>query len=406
MNILIIGSGGREHALAWKIRQSAHVKRLFCAPGNAGIAQVADLVPLVVDDVAGLARFARDERIDLTVVGPELPLTLGIADEFQRHGLRIFGPTRAGARIEGSKAFTKELLRRQNVPTGFFSTFSDADEAVRYVHEVGVPIVIKADGLAAGKGVFICQTVKDAEDAIDEVMRTRIFGDAGERVVVEEFLEGEEVSFIALTDGHTVLPLASSQDHKRAFDGDTGPNTGGMGAYSPAPVVTPALHARIMAEVMEPVVHGLRDLKLDYRGVLYAGLTITAAGPKVLEFNARFGDPECQPLMLRLKSDLVQLMDACVVLAAAGYPGNYEKGKVIRGLEALRGWQNGVVFHGGTAQRDDAIVTNGGRVLGVTALGPTVRDAVTEAYLAVEQLHWDGIHYRRDIGYHALERHT
>jgi phosphoribosylamine--glycine ligase len=423
MNILVVGSGGREHALAWKIRRSPRVKRVFCAPGNAGIAQVADLVPLMVDDIAGLARFARDERIDLTVVGPELPLTLGIVDEFQRHGLRIFGPTGAGARIEGSKAFTKELLRRQNVPTGFFSTFSDADEACRYVNEVGVPIVVKADGLAAGKGVFICQTVKEAEDAINEIMRTRIFGDAGERVVVEEFLEGEEVSFMALTDGKTVLPLASSQDHKRAFDGDTGPNTGGMGAYSPAPAVTGALHERIMREIMEPVVQGLSELKLDYRGVLYAGLIITAVGPKVLEFNARFGDPECQPLMLRLKSDLVELMEvcvegrlaelaiewderaaACVVLAAAGYPGTYEKGKVIRGLEALRGWKGGVVFHGGTAQRDDAVVTNGGRVLGVTALGTTVRDAVTEAYRAVEQIHWDGIHYRRDIGYRALER--
>ena len=422
MNVLIIGSGGREHALAWKIRQSPRVKRIFCAPGNAGIAQVADLVPLAADDVAGLARFAHDERIGLTVVGPELPLTLGIADEFQRQGLRIFGPTRAGARLEGSKAFTKELLRRQGVPTGFFSTFSEADEAARYVAEVGVPIVIKADGLAAGKGVVICQTMKDAEEAIDEIMRTRIFGSAGERVVIEEFLEGEEVSFIALTDGRTVLPLASSQDHKRAFDGETGPNTGGMGAYSPAPVLTPALHERIMRQVMEPVVQGLNESKLDYRGVLYAGLMITESGPKVLEFNARFGDPECQPLMLRLKSDLVQLMEACVdgrlaevnvewderaaacvVLAAAGYPGTYEKGKVIRGLEALRGWQNGVVFHAGTAQRDDAIVTNGGRVLGVTALGATVRDAVTEAYRAVEQIHWDGIHYRRDIGYHALE---
>jgi phosphoribosylamine--glycine ligase len=425
MNILIIGSGGREHALAWKIRQSPRVKRVFCAPGNAGIAQVAALVPLAVDDVAALVRFARDERIDLTVVGPELPLTLGIADEFQRHGLRIFGPTRAGARIEGSKAFTKELLRRHNVPTGFFSTFSDADEASRYVAEVGAPIVVKADGLAAGKGVVICQTVKEAEDAIGEIMRTRIYGDAGERVVIEEFLQGEEVSFIGLSDGRTVLPLASSQDHKRAFDGETGPNTGGMGAYSPAPIVTPALHDRIMREIMEPVVKGLNELKLDYRGVLYAGLIISESGPKVLEFNARFGDPECQPLMLRLKSDLVELMEACidgrlaevtvewdaraaacVVLAAAGYPGTYEKGKAIRGLDALRGWQNGVVFHGGTVQRDDTIVTNGGRVLGVTALGATVRDAVTEAYRGVEQVHWDGIHYRRDIGYRALEQHS
>jgi phosphoribosylamine--glycine ligase len=422
MNILVIGSGGREHALAWKIRQSPRVKRVFCAPGNAGIADVADLVPLAADDVNALARFARTERIDLTVVGPELPLTLGIVDDFHRHGLRIFGPTREAAQVEGSKAFTKELLRRHGIPTGFFGAFADADEAVRYVNEVGAPIVVKTDGLAAGKGVFICQTVKDAEDAIDEVMRTRIFGDAGERVVIEEFLEGEEVSFIALTDGRTVLPLASSQDHKRAFDGDTGPNTGGMGAYSPAPIVTPPMHDRIMAEIMRPVVKALAEAKIDYRGVLYAGLMITDSGPKVLEFNARFGDPECQPLMLRLKSDLVQLMDACidvgladvriewepraaacVVLAAAGYPGNYEKGKIIHGLEELHAWNNGVVFHAGTAKRDDATVTNGGRVLGVTALGETVKDAVAEAYWAVEQIHWDGMQYRRDIGHRALE---
>jgi phosphoribosylamine--glycine ligase len=425
MNILIIGSGGREHALAWKVRQSPSVERVWCAPGNAGIAAVADLVPLAADDVAGLARFARDERIDLTVVGPELALTLGIVDEFQRHGLRIFGPTREAAQLEGSKAFTKELLRRHAIPTGFFGTFSDVDEAKRFVHEVGPPIVVKTDGLAAGKGVFICETLRDAEEAVDEILLARIFGDAGARVVIEEFLSGEEVSFIALTDGRTVLPLASSQDHKRAFDGETGPNTGGMGAYSPAPVVTPAVHARIMREVMEPVVAALRAAKIEYRGVLYAGLMMTESGPKVLEFNARFGDPECQPLMLRLKSDLVPVMDACidgrldavtlewdpraavcVVLAAAGYPGNYEKGKLIHGLEALRGWRNGVVFHAGTARRDDCVVTNGGRVLGVTALGDTVRDAVREAYWGIEQIKWDGMHYRRDIGYHALERHA
>lgn len=422
MNVLVIGGGGREHALAWKIRQSRRVKRVFCAPGNAGIAAVADLVPHAADDVAALARFALDERIDLTVVGPELPLTLGIVDEFQRHGLRIFGPTREAAQLEGSKAFTKELLRRHNIPTGFFGTFADPDEAVRYIGEVGAPIVVKTDGLAAGKGVLICQTVKEAEDAVDEIMRTRIFGDAGERVVIEEYLEGEEVSFIALTDGRTVLPLATSQDHKRAYDGELGPNTGGMGAYSPAPVVTPALQERIVREIMQPVVKALSEAKIDYRGVLYAGIMVTDSGPKVLEFNARFGDPECQPLMLRLKGDLVHMMDACVdrrlaevqaewderaaacvVLAAAGYPGNYEKGKVIHGLEALRGWPNGIVFHAGTAQRDAAIVTNGGRVLGVTALGATVRDAVNEAYWAVEQIHWDGIQYRRDIGYRALE---
>jgi phosphoribosylamine--glycine ligase len=421
MNVLVIGSGGREHALAWKIRQSLRVKRVFCAPGNAGIAEVAELVPLAADDIVGLARFARDERVDLTVVGPEVPLTLGIVDEFQRHGLRIFGPRREAAQIEGSKAFTKELLRRYEIPTGFFSTFADADEAARYVAEVGAPIVLKTDGLAGGKGVVICQTVKEAQAGVDEIMRTRIFGDAGSRIVVEEFLEGEEVSFMALTDGHTVLPLASSQDHKRAFDGETGPNTGGMGAYSPAPVVTPALHERIMADIMQPVVKALGEAKIDYRGVLYAGLMITDSGPKVLEFNARFGDPECQTLMVRLKSDLVQLMDACidgqlaqmrvewderaaacVVLAAAGYPGAVERGKVIRGLDGLRGWQNGVVFHGGTARRDDTVVTNGGRVLGVTALGEAVRDAVTEAYWAVDRIHWDGIQYRRDIGFRAL----
>jgi len=423
MNVLVIGSGGREHALAWKIRQSPRVKRLFAAPGNAGIAAVAELVPLAAEDVHGLLRFAREERIDLTVVGPELPLTLGIVDEFRRHGLRIFGPSREAAQIEGSKVFTKNLLRRSNVPTGFFGAFADPDEATRYVHEVGAPIVIKTDGLAGGKGVLICETVKDAVAGVDEIMRTRIFGDAGRQVVIEEFLEGEETSFLAFVDGTTVLPLASSQDHKRAFDGESGPNTGGMGAYSPAPVVTPAMHDRIMREVMHPVVGALRDAKIDYRGVLYAGLMITASGPKVLEFNARFGDPECQPLMLRLKSDLVQLMEACsdgrlaecrlewderaaacVVLAAGGYPGAYEKGKVIRGLEALDGWSNGVVFHAGTARREDTLVTNGGRVLGVTAMGRTVRDAVREAYWAVEQIHWDGMHYRHDIGYRALER--
>ena len=423
MNILVIGSGGREHALAWKLRQSARVKRLLCAPGNAGIAAVADLVPIAADDVAALARFARDERIDLTVVGPELPLTMGIVDEFQRHGLRVFGPTREAAQLEGSKAFTKELLRRHGIPTGYFSVFADPDEARRYVAEVGPPIVVKTDGLAAGKGVFICESLKEAEEAVDEILRARIFGDAGARVVIEEYLEGEEVSFMALTDGRTVVPLASSQDHKRAFDGDGGPNTGGMGAYSPAPVVTPALHARIMREIMEPVVAALRDAKIDYRGVLYGGLILTESGPKVLEFNARFGDPECQVLLVRLKSDLVDLMEACidgrlsevavewderaavcVVLAAAGYPGNYEKGKGIRGLEALAGWGNGVVFHAGTAQRNHSLFTNGGRVLGVTALGSTVRDAVQEAYWAVDKVRWDGMQYRHDIGHRAVGR--
>ncbi|MCK6553128.1 phosphoribosylamine--glycine ligase [Candidatus Binatia bacterium] len=422
MNILVIGSGGREHALAWRIRQSPRVQRVYAAPGNAGIAEVADLVPLAVDDIAGLVRFAFDARIDLTVVGPELPLTLGIVDEFERHGLRIFGPRRAAAQLEGSKAFTKELLRRHGVPTGYFGVFDDPDDAVRYIREVGAPIVVKADGLAAGKGVLLCQTLGEAEEAINELMRTRLFGDAGKRVVVEELLEGEEVSFMAVTDGSTVLPLATSQDHKRAYDGDTGPNTGGMGAYSPAPIVTPELQARILREIMEPVVHALRAGGVEYKGVLYAGLMIGAAGPKVLEFNVRLGDPECQPLMLRLRSDLVDLMEACidgrlaghevdwdpraavcVVLAAGGYPGTIDRGRVIHGLEAAGAWRNGVVFHSGTARYDGEVVTSGGRVLGVTALGDTVKAAVDEAYAMVSRIRWDGMHYRRDIAHRALE---
>ncbi len=423
MRILVVGSGGREHALVWKLHQSARVQRIYCAPGNAGIAPLAELVPLAADDISGLLRFAQAERIDLTVPGPELALTLGIVDEFARQGLRVFGPTQAAAQLEGSKVFTKELLRRCHIPTGFFSSFTDTDEAHRYLREVGAPIVVKADGLAAGKGVVICPTVKDAEDAVTEILHGKIFGDAGNRVVVEEFLEGEEASFMAITDGQTVLPLASSQDHKRIGDGDTGPNTGGMGAYSPAPVVTPELHARIMREIMEPVVRGLRERGIVYKGVLYAGLMIDNGTPKVLEFNARFGDPECQALLVRLKSDLVEALEAvvderlaevtlewdarasaCVVLAAEGYPGSYPKGQAIRGLADLRDWRDGVVFHAGTAQRDGAIVTNGGRVLGVTALGSDIAAAVREAYRGVAQIEWDGMYYRRDIGRRALER--
>lgn len=423
MKVLIVGGGGREHSLAWKIRSSPRVEKIYCAPGNAGIAEVAELVNIAADDVAGLSRFAQEQHIDLTVVGPELPLTLGIVDEFRRHGLRIFGPSQRAAQLEGSKVFAKELLRKYSIPTGFFGSFADADEAKRYIAEVGPPIVVKADGLAAGKGVFLCDTRRDADEAVDEIMQTRIFGDAGARVVIEEFLEGEEVSFLALTDGRSVCPLATSQDHKRALDGDRGPNTGGMGAYSPAPIVDAALHERIMREVMEPIVAALSDSGIDYRGVLYAGIMVTATGPKVLEFNVRFGDPECQPLMLRLKSDLVPLLEACVdgtlakqrlewdggaaacvVLTAGGYPGKYEIGKPISGLDTLRDWQRGHVFHSGTTSRDGQVVTNGGRVLGVTALGPTIREAIAEAYKAVGAIRWDAMHYRRDIGFRALER--
>jgi phosphoribosylamine--glycine ligase len=405
MKVLVVGSGGREHALTWKLRHSPLVRQLFCAPGNAGIAEVAELVPIDVTDVHALVRFARDADIDLVVPGPELPLTLGLVDELGEHGIQGFGPTRAAAQLEGSKAFAKELMRRCRVPTGFFSTFTDADDALRYVHEVGTPIVVKADGPAAGKGVLVCATLRDAEE------------------VIEEFLEGEEVSFMAVTDGQTVVPLASSQDHKRAFDGDTGPNTGGMGAYSPVAVMDAALEERVMREVMLPVVRGLAERGIRYQGVLYAGLMITADGPKVLEFNVRFGDPECQTLLMRLATDLFTLIDAtvhgtlaevavgwdpraaaCVVLAADGYPGTYEKGRVIDGLERLRGWRDGMVFHAGTAVRDGCIVTSGGRVLGVTALGADVAAAVAAAYQAIEAIHWDGMHFRRDVGRRALER--
>ena len=424
MKVLVIGSGGREHALAWKLRQSPGITRLYCAPGNAGIGEIAELVDIAADDVNRIVRFARSEHIDLTVPGPELPLTLGIIDELERQGLLGFGPTKAAAQLEGSKAFAKDIMRRAHVPTGFYSSFTDADDAVRYVQEVGGPIVVKADGLAAGKGVVVCPTVTEAEQAVDEIMRGRIFGDAGSRGGVEEYLEGEEVSFMALTDGTTVLPLASSQDHKRAGEGDTGPNTGGMGAYSPAPMLTADMHGRILTEVMGPVVRGLAEKGIVYRGVLYAGLMITADGPKVLEFNVRFGDPECQALMMRLRTDLLDLMcavatgeglgrrevdwdpraSACVVLAAEGYPGRYERGLEIEGLERLRDWKNGMVFHAGTARRDNRVVTNGGRVLGVTALGNEIADAVREAYGATSKIRWKGMFYRRDIGRRAMEQ--
>lgn len=424
MKVLVVGGGGREHALVWRLARSPRVDRLYCAPGNAGIGELAELVPIDAADVAGLVRFAREEGIDLVVPGPELPLTLGLVDELERFGLRGFGPGREAARLEGSKSFAKELMRRHRIPTAFFASCSEPEDARRYVAEVGAPIVVKADGLAAGKGVLICHTVREAEEAIDEIMRGRIFGDAGNTVVVEEYLEGEEVSFMAITDGRTVLPLESSQDYKRAFDGDRGPNTGGMGAHSPAGAMTPELHEEIMERIMRPIVAALAARKIVYRGVLYAGLMLTEDGPKVLEFNVRFGDPECQALMLRLRSDLLGLMEAavegdlgtraiewdpraaaCVVLASEGYPGPCEKGKVIAGLEELRDWQNGVVFHAGTARREDgAVITNGGRVLGVTALGDTLADAIAEAYRAAGRISWDGMFYRRDIGRRAVER--
>ena len=388
MKVLVVGGGGREHALVWKIAQSPRVKKIYCAPGNAGIAQMAECLSISAEDVKGLTAWAEKEKIDLTVVGPEAPLTLGMVDVFRARGLRVFGPSQKAAEIEGSKAFTKELMKKYGIPTGESETFTDPAAAVKYVKGKGAPLVVKADGLAAGKGVIICRTVEEALSALDLIMVQKAFGAAGAKVVVEEFLEGEEASFLAFTDGETVLPLPTSQDHKAIYDNDQGPNTGGMGAYSPAPVVAEKVHREAMEKVMIPTVRGMAREGRRYQGVLYAGLMIKDEKPKVLEFNARFGDPEAQPLLMRMKSDLIPVLEAtidgklsglkmelearssvCVVMASGGYPGYYEKGKVISGLEEAAKVRDAFVFHAGTAFKEGKVVTNGGRVLGVTALG-------------------------------------
>jgi phosphoribosylamine--glycine ligase len=423
MKILVIGSGGREHALVWKISQSRKVTKILCAPGSAAIGQLAECVGSGSEQIEKLADFAVKEKIDLTIVGPELPLTLGISDLFESRGLRIFGPNKAAARLEGSKAFAKDILHQNDIPTASFGTFTDAASAKKYLAQQKPPYVIKADGLAGGKGVVICLDINDAITVSDAILVQKTFGEAGEKVVIEEFLEGEEASFMVLSDGDHILPLASSQDHKRVFDNDEGPNTGGMGAYSPAPVITSAMHERIVDEILKPLLAGLRNKGIRYRGVLYVGLMITQNGPKVLEFNVRFGDPECQPIMMRLKSDLVPLLEAtidgklnqvqpewyedpavCVVLSARGYPGLYDKGAEIRGLDKLDHWDKGFVFHAGTAKENGRWITSGGRVLGVTARGNDIRNAVKNAYLAVNQITWDGMHYRKDIGRRAIAR--
>lgn len=425
MKVLVIGSGGREHALVWKISQSPKVEKIYCAPGSAAIAELAGPVGIAPEAIEELADFAAREKIDLTVVGPELPLTLGIADLFETRGLKLFGPNRAAAQLEGSKAFAKEVLRENKIPTAAFATFSDAASAKNYVAQLPSPYVIKADGLAGGKGVLICCDRREAELAIDEILVRQMFGPAGETVVIEEFLPGEEASFMALTDGESILPLASSQDHKRLFDDDAGPNTGGMGAYSPAPVVTPTIHQRILNDILVPLLRGLKKRGIVYRGVIYVGLMVTSDGPKVLEFNVRFGDPECQPLMMRLKSDIMPLLEAtidarlkevapewykdpavCVVLCAKGYPGAYDKGQEIRGLDKLKDWRDGFVFHAGTTNEDGRWRTSGGRVLGVTARASSIRAAVKKAYEAVREIHWDGIHYRKDIARRALVKES
>ena len=425
MRVLVIGSGGREHALIWKLKQSLQVTQLFAAPGNAGIAELAECVDISASEVRRLADFAAKKGIDLTVVGPELPLTLGIVDEFEGRGLRIFGADQQAAILEGSKVFAKRLMKKYKIPTGFFQTFYRADDARRYIQDVGAPIVVKADGLASGKGAIVCQTVKEALDAVKRIMDDRAFGDAGEKIVVEEFLSGEEASFLAFTDGETVLPMASSQDHKAVFDDDKGPNTGGMGAYSPAPVVTEEVHRKIMDQIMIPTVRAMAAEGRPYRGVLYAGLMIKDGEPRLLEFNARFGDPEAQPLLMRMESDLFPILEAvvdrrlheveirwrpepavCVVMVSGGYPGAHEKGTAISGLRAAARMKDVVVFHAGTAIAGGKVVTSGGRVLGVTALGSDIPDAIARAYRAVEKIRWDGVHYRTDIGRKALGRQT
>ncbi len=422
MKLLVIGSGGREHALVWKISQSARVTRIYCAPGSAAIGELAECGAINPEQIDQLADFAAKERIDLTVVGPEMPLTLGIADLFESRGLRIFGPNKAAAQLESSKAFAKDMLAENHIPTAAFGTFTEAALAKRYLAQQPAPYVIKADGLAAGKGVLICQSRQDAESAIDDILVRRAFGQAGDKVVIEEFLVGEEASFMVLTDGEHVLPLATSQDHKRINDNDDGPNTGGMGAYSPAPVVTSAVHERILREVLAPLLAGLKAKRIHYRGVIYVGLMITRDGPKVLEFNARFGDPECQPIMMRLKSDLIPLLEAtvdgqldqvqpewyddpavCVVLTANGYPGAYQKGEEIHGLDKLKDWSDGCVFHAGTMKDNDRWLTAGGRVLGVTARGKNIANAVENVYGAIGKISWDGMHYRKDIAQRALK---
>jgi len=421
MKVLVVGGGGREHTLVWKLKQSSHVDKIYCAPGNGGIAQDAECVPLAAEDLRGLADFAQEQKIDLTVVGPEAPLTAGIVDLFKSRGLKIFGPEAKAACLEGSKVFAKEKMTRYGVPTANYRIFYDSAAALEFVREINGPCVVKADGLAAGKGVIVAKDRAEAEQAVHLIMEERAFGDAGKAVVVEQRLEGEEVSVLAFTDGKTIKTLAASQDHKRVFDGDQGPNTGGMGAYSPPPVYTSELHEKTVKDILEPVIYGLADDGIKYKGVIYAGLMITSEGPYVLEFNCRFGDPETQVVVPRLKSDLVEVMNAvieerlaevelewdpraavCVVAASGGYPGAYEKGKVITGLDELP--PDVLVFHAGTALSDGKLVTSGGRVLGITGFGATIEDAVKRAYSGMEKIHFEGIHYRRDIAHRALKR--
>ena len=423
MKVLLVGSGGREHALAWALGRSEQCEKLYCAPGNAGISDVAECVDIAAEDVAALVDFAKDKSVDLVVVGPEAPLVDGLADRLKEAGIAVFGPSADAAQLEGSKGFTKDLCTKYNIPTAAYGRFTDVDKAIAFIEEQGVPIVIKADGLAAGKGVIIAETLEQAVEAAKDMLSGNAFGDAGAEIVVEQFLSGEEVSYFALADGKSILPLTSAQDHKRAYDGDAGPNTGGMGAYSPAHLMNDDLEAKILRRIIEPTVAGMAAEGMPFTGVLYAGLMIVDGEPFLIEYNARFGDPECQPLMMRLEGDLLKILNAaaqgqldavkdevswrpetalCVVMAANGYPGSYKKGTVINGLDASND-DGSMVFHAGTAKNDDgAFVNVGGRVLGVTALGGSVAEAQARAYDAVGKITWPDGFYRKDIGWRAM----
>ena len=423
MRVLVVGSGGREHALAWKIRQSPLVDKVFCAPGNGGISQIAECVDIKADDIAGLTAFASRNKIDLTVVGPEAPLSGGITDKFSANGLRVFGPSKEAARLESSKVFMKELAKKYGIPTAGFEVFTESVAAKKYIKGFKGKFVVKADGLAAGKGVIVCSSKEEGLEAVEAMMERKIFKDAGKKVIIEECLEGEEASIIVVTDGKDALPLASAQDHKRTLDGDKGPNTGGMGAYSPAPVVTDETMKAVMKDIIRPAIDGLSKEGIKYTGALYAGLMIDISGPKLLEFNCRFGDPETQAILPRLKSDFVELIEASiddeidiaslqwderpcvsVVISSGGYPGEYKTGFEIDGLDALEKMKDVYVFHAGTRASGEKTVTAGGRVLNVTALGSDIKDAIDRCYNAVNLIEFEGMHFRRDIGYRALNR--
>lgn len=422
MKILVVGSGGREHALVWKIAQSKDTEQIFAAPGNAGIAKVAKCVDISSDNIDGLVKFAKDNYIDLTVVGPEAPLVAGIVDIFDKAGLRIFGPTALAARLEASKVFAKQVMIKSGVPTAACEIFGDSQQAKDYVRQKGVPVVVKADGLAQGKGVIVARTQQQALDAISSIMDEKVFGAAGNKVIIEDCLEGEEASILVFCDGKNFIPLPSSQDHKRAFDNDEGPNTGGMGAYSPAPIINNRLMKKILNEIIKPVVAEMEKIGCPYKGVLYTGIMITKNGPQALEFNVRFGDPETQAILPRLNTDLVRVMQAvidtsidkiklsfrkescvCVVVASGGYPGDYQKGKEIFGLDSLKDNDKIILFHAATKSEGNKILTNGGRVLGITALGKDIKAAIDNSYRAIEKIKFEGMHYRRDIGAKAVK---